>query len=85
MAYTAPEEILLELGVTVGILGLPRDELDPMLMAKPKSLENIKVEARELPKFQLPPKVHHRYVTKSTEYNKQAYDFFTLYLFNFFF
>lgn len=61
-AYTAPEEVLLELGVTVGILGLPRDELDPMLMTKQKSLENMNIEARELPNFQLPPKVHHRYV-----------------------
>lgn len=61
IAYTAPEECLLELGVTVGILGIPRNELEPILTPKERTSEDINKEVRELPKFKLPPRVHHKY------------------------
>lgn len=64
IAYAAPEKLLLKLNVTVGILGLPRDELDPMLMAKPRSAENKAESRTKLPTFVLPPRIHHRYVCK---------------------
>lgn len=60
VAYAAPEELLLESGVTIGILGIPRDDLDPILMPKERTCEDINKEVRDLPKFKLPPRVHHK-------------------------
>lgn len=60
IAYAAPEELLLDFGVTIGILGLPRDELDPLLTPKERTIDDINKAKRELPKFKLPPKVHHK-------------------------
>lgn len=59
IAYAAPEELLIDYGVTVGILGIGRDELDPVLMPKERTSEDINKEVRELPKFKIPPRVHH--------------------------
>lgn len=60
IAYAAPEELLLEYRVTVGILGIPRDELDPILMPKERTSEDINKEVRELPKFKIPPRIYHK-------------------------
>lgn len=61
IAYIAPEEQLLDYGVPVGILGIPRNELDPMLLPKVRTIEDINKEVRVLPKFTLPRKIHHKY------------------------
>lgn len=59
VAYAAPEELLGYYGVPVGILGVPRDDLDAVLMPKERTLEDISKEVRELPKFKIPPKIYH--------------------------
>lgn len=50
-AYMAPEELLPELKVTVGILGLPRNQFNVLLKETTKMLE--------IPLVQLPPKSTH--------------------------
>lgn len=49
----APEELLPKLGVTVGILGIPRSKFNDMLKET--------TEAFSLPPFKLPPKSIHKY------------------------
>lgn len=51
-AYMAPEELLPKLGVTVGILGLPRSKFNDMLKETTGALA--------LPPFKLPPKSIHK-------------------------
>lgn len=47
--------------VTVGVLGIPRNELDAMIMPKERTSEDINKAAREMPEFKLPPVKQHRY------------------------
>lgn len=78
ICYTAPEELLSEMGVTVGILGKKRSEYDEMLKKRepPKrrrddslSYSFVSTEATEAEEdlefqftFIIPNKVQHRYV-----------------------
>ncbi|KAJ8984696.1 hypothetical protein NQ317_004955 [Molorchus minor] len=57
-AYTAPEDMLEELGVPVGVLGVPRKYLDAML--KPKEVVSTRRRQstmKPIQEFVLPPKV----------------------------
>lgn len=56
-AYTAPEDLLEELNIGVGILGVPRRHLTAML--KPKEISTIKKRdsiMKPTPEFCIPAK-----------------------------
>lgn len=59
-AYSAPEELLLALGVAVGLLGMPRDEYDAILLPKEKKKGHRRqTKPREIIPFKLPPRTYH--------------------------
>ncbi|KAI4457917.1 hypothetical protein MML48_7g00008317 [Holotrichia oblita] len=58
-AYAAPEELLLGMGVTVGVLGIPRDEYDPVLMTRERTSKTFNKPPIEVPPFKIPPRVRH--------------------------
>lgn len=56
-AYTAPEELLEELNIGIGILGVPRRYLTDTL--KPKEISTTKQRQsimKPIPEFLIPPK-----------------------------
>lgn len=62
-AFTAPEELLDELNVPVGILGIKRKYFDPML--KPKEISTTKKRdsiMKPIPEFVIPTKEKQMYV-----------------------
>lgn len=48
-AFTAPEEILFDINVGVGILGLSKDYLNPILMPKEGMAKRIHIPFFKLP------------------------------------
>ncbi|XP_076250439.1 uncharacterized protein LOC143190175 [Rhynchophorus ferrugineus] len=65
IAYAAPEELLVESGISVGVLGVERRYLDPVL--KPKEISTtVKISSvMKIGDFVLPPKV----IDKSWKYS----------------
>lgn len=61
MAFSAPEECLMDMGITIGMLGLPRDDYDPMLMNLVHTAKKrLASKPRLLPVFKLPLPTRHR-------------------------
>ncbi|GJQ88148.1 hypothetical protein Trydic_g13152 [Trypoxylus dichotomus] len=58
-AYAAPEELLLGMGVTVGVLGIPRDEYDPVLMTRERTSKTFNKPPIEVPPFKIPSRAYH--------------------------
>ncbi|XP_031333343.1 uncharacterized protein LOC116163513 isoform X1 [Photinus pyralis] len=60
VAFTAPEELLVKEGVTVGLLGLPRSDYDAMLISLTHNAKKrLAKKPRILPEFKIPPSIHH--------------------------
>ncbi|KAK5650556.1 hypothetical protein RI129_001585 [Pyrocoelia pectoralis] len=71
IALTAPEELLLKKGVTVGMLGLPRDDYDVMLSSLTHNAKRrLMKKPRILPQFKLPPPVVHSPANMPKEFPK---------------
>lgn len=60
-AYAAPENELFELGITVGVLGIPREEFDPVLMTRERTSKTYCKAPIEVPPFVIPGPTKHRY------------------------
>lgn len=58
-AYSAPEEMLLDLKVRVGLLGVPRKEFDPMLTQRERTSKTFNKPISEAPEFKLPTRIKH--------------------------
>lgn len=75
IAYTAPEELLLELEVPVGILGYPRSEFDAMMALR--FSRNDDGSVRVWPRMVIPKRVEldlkdlsYEYPTKLCKYSR---------------
>lgn len=55
IAYTAPEELLQDLNVGVGLLGVPRKFLDPLLNEDLQSTKKRSSIMKPIPDFAIPP------------------------------
>lgn len=47
------------MGVTVGVIGIPRDEYDPVLMTRERTSKTFNKPPIEVPPFKIPPRVRH--------------------------
>ncbi|XP_057665486.1 uncharacterized protein LOC130899514 [Diorhabda carinulata] len=65
MAYTAPEDLLEELEVGVGILGVPRKFLDPMLNEELMTTKKRSSVMKPVPDFMMPPQTPYDYTMLS--------------------
>ncbi|KAJ8943697.1 hypothetical protein NQ314_009670, partial [Rhamnusium bicolor] len=71
-AYTAPEELLWDMRIPVGILGVPRKYLDAMLKVKEIPTRKKKNAMRPIPEFVLPPKISYETMGISETLPKQT-------------
>ncbi|CAG9854596.1 unnamed protein product [Phyllotreta striolata] len=79
IAYTAPEELLEELFVGVGILGVPKKFLDPLLNEDFQSTKKRSSVMKPIPSFAIPPgkpydltKIHERLHIVPCRYKESA-------------
>lgn len=61
ITYSAPEEELVNLGITIGLLGVPRHEFDALLVARERTSRNFNIPITELLDFEPPPVQIHPY------------------------
>jgi len=67
IAYAAPEELLETSGVSLGVLGVRRKYLDPLLKPKDISTTGKRTSVLKVGMFNLPPKSYNRLVDYSIQ------------------
>nr|XP_022904193.1 uncharacterized protein LOC111416413 isoform X2 [Onthophagus taurus] len=60
--YSVPEEHINKMGIALGLLGIPREEFDPVLLSRERTSKTYTKKITEIPEFKLPPKTDHSYL-----------------------
>ncbi|XP_022904192.2 protein phosphatase 1 regulatory subunit 36-like isoform X1 [Onthophagus taurus] len=60
--YSVPEEQINKMGIALGLLGIPREEFDPVLLSRERTSKTYTKKITEIPEFKLPPKTDHSYL-----------------------